>query len=69
MKKLLNIICRIVGHKTFNDGSYECCLRCDQHEFYNYFYYYTIPGLFHYLKFTAKWIWDKRFTKDNGLPF
>jgi len=69
MKKLLNIICRIVGHKTFNESGYECCLRCSQHSYYNKLYSYTIPGLLNKIKSLISWYWDKYFSKRHGLPF
>jgi len=45
MKTLKNILCRIIGHKIFDDSGRECCLRCNQDSFYNLYFYTTIPNI------------------------
>jgi len=61
------IICRIIGHKIFNDSDRKCCLRCKQDSFYNIYFYSTVPDLAIRLIDKIKSIKIK--SHKNKLPF
>jgi len=69
MKILKNLVCRIIGHKIFEDSGRECCLRCKQDSFYNVYFYYTVPNLILNSIESIKDRIKSIKTKKDNLPF